>query len=60
MILGVSTAWIGVALMIPRIWDGLIDPIVGRISDNCRLHFGRRKPFIFIGALVMGLLFGFI
>ena len=60
MILGVSTAWIGVALMIPRIWDGLIDPIVGRMSDNCRSRFGRRKPFIFLGALVMGRLFGLI
>lgn len=60
MMLGVSTAWIGVALMIPRIWDGLIDPIAGRMSDNCHSRFGRRKPFIVLGAIGMGLLFGLI
>jgi GPH family glycoside/pentoside/hexuronide:cation symporter len=60
MILGVSTAGIGIALMIPRIWDGLIDPIVGRMPDNCHSRFGRRKPFIVVGTLVIGLLFGLI
>ena len=28
MMLGVSATWIGAALMIPRIWDGLIE--IGR------------------------------
>jgi len=60
MMLGVSTAWIGIALMIPRIWDGLIDPIVGRFSDNCHSRLGRRKPFIVVGAIAMGLIFGLI
>jgi GPH family glycoside/pentoside/hexuronide:cation symporter len=60
MMLGVSTTWIGAALMIPRIWDGLIDPIVGRFSDNCHSRFGRRKPFIVVGAIAMGLTFGLI
>jgi GPH family glycoside/pentoside/hexuronide:cation symporter len=60
MMLGVSTAWIGIALMIPRIWDGLIDPVVGRWSDNCHSQLGRRKPFIVVGAIAMGLIFGLI
>ena len=60
MMLGVSTTWIGAALMIPRIWDGLIDPIAGRFSDNCHSRFGRRKPFIVVGAIAMGLTFGLI
>ena len=60
MMLGVSATWIGAALMIPRIWDGLIDPITGRFSDNCHSRFGRRKPFIVVGAIAMGLIFGLI
>ena len=60
MMLGVSATWIGAALMIPRIWDGLIDPIAGRFSDNCHSRFGRRKPFIVVGAIAMGLIFGLI
>lgn len=60
MILGVSPALISVALMIPRLWDAFTDPVMGRISDNCHSRFGRRKPFIVIGALLMGLTFGII
>jgi len=57
MMLGVSAARIGVALMIPRLWDGFTDPVMGRISDNFHSRFGRRKPFIAGGAIAMGLLF---
>ncbi len=60
MILGVSPALISVALMIPRFWDAFTDPVMGSISDNCHSRFGRRKPFIIIGALLMGLVFGII
>lgn len=57
MMLGVSAAWIGVALMVPRLWDAITDPVMGRISDNFHSRFGRRKPFIVGGAIAMGLLF---
>ncbi len=57
MMLGISAFWVGIALMIPRFWDALSDPIMGRISDNCHSRFGRRKPFIVVGAVSMGLIF---
>lgn len=60
MILGVNAAWIGVALMIPRLWDAVTDPLMGKISDNCHSRFGRRKPFIVGGAVSMGILFALI
>lgn len=60
MILGVSPVLVSVALMIPRLWDAFTDPVMGRISDNCHSRFGRRKPFIVVGALLMGLVFGII
>lgn len=60
MMLGVSAAWIGIALMIPRLWDAITDPIMGRISDNFHHPHGRRKPFIVAGAIAMGILFALI
>lgn len=60
MMLGVNAAWIGIALMIPRLWDAITDPVMGRISDNFHHRLGRRKPFIVSGAIVMGILFALI
>ncbi|MEM1185345.1 MAG: MFS transporter [Planctomycetota bacterium] len=57
MMLGVDGWLIGVSLLIPRVWDALTDPLMGRISDNARTRFGRRRPFVLIGALFMGLSF---
>lgn len=42
---------------LPRIVDALSDPIMGYISDNTNTRWGRRRPFIFIGAILTGLLF---
>ena len=42
---------------IPRFFDALTDPIMGYISDNTRTGWGRRRPYIFIGAIVTGILF---
>lgn len=55
--LGVSPALVGLAQMLPRLWDAITDPIVGNFSDNTRSRYGRRKPYMFIGALFMGALF---
>jgi GPH family glycoside/pentoside/hexuronide:cation symporter len=42
---------------IPRFFDALTDPIMGYISDNSRTGWGRRRPYIFVGAVVTGILF---
>ncbi|MEQ9591517.1 MAG: MFS transporter [Cyclobacteriaceae bacterium] len=42
---------------LPRIFDALTDPIMGFISDNTKSRFGRRRPYIFIGAILSGILF---
>jgi GPH family glycoside/pentoside/hexuronide:cation symporter len=55
--LGVGASVVGLALAAARCWDAFTDPLVGRISDRCASRFGRRKPFIFVGAILTGLLF---
>ena len=55
--LGIGASVVGLALAAARCWDAFTDPMVGRISDACKSKYGRRKPFIFVGAILTGLLF---
>ncbi len=58
--LGVDPRMLGWALGLPRIWDALSDPLMGNISDNTRTRFGRRRPFILIGAVLCAVMFALI
>lgn len=55
--LGLNPALFGLAMTIPRIWDAFTDPIMGRISDRFKSRYGRRRPFVLIGAILMALSF---
>lgn len=55
--LGMDVMLVGLIGSIPRIFDAISDPLVGFISDNSRSRWGRRRPFIFVGALLAGLIF---
>lgn len=55
--LGLSAFWLGVILIIPRLWDAISDPIVGHFSDNYRSRWGRRRPFILIGGFLVAISF---
>lgn len=52
---GLSPALLSMAGVLYRIWDAITDLTMGWISDNHRSRWGRRRPFIFIGAILMGL-----
>ena len=54
--LGVDAVKIGLAMGIPRLLDALTDPLIGNLSDNTRSRWGRRRPYIFFGAVVAGTL----
>lgn len=51
--LGISLAAVGTILMIARLTDVITDPIMGEISDRWRTRFGRRKPWVVVGAAAM-------
>lgn len=42
---------------LPRLVDALSDPIMGYLSDNTNTRWGRRRPYIFIGAILTGAMF---
>lgn len=58
--LGLGASIIGIAMASARLWDAFTDPLAGRLSDRCKSRFGRRKPFIFVGAILTGLMFPLI
>lgn len=47
--LGVSLSAVGGFLVVSRLFDVIIDPVLGRWSDHTRSRFGRRKPWMVIG-----------
>jgi len=55
--LGVNPGLVGTLQAIPRLTDAVTDPVMGYISDKTRSRFGRRRPYIFIGAICVGLVF---
>jgi GPH family glycoside/pentoside/hexuronide:cation symporter len=42
---------------LPRLVDAISDPLMGYISDNTNTRWGRRRPYIFVGAILTGLMF---
>jgi Na+/melibiose symporter-like transporter len=50
---GIGFATVGVIFAVMRIFDVLIDPMMGYISDRWRTAFGRRRPIIAIGAPIL-------
>ena len=55
--LGLSAFWLGVIMIIPRLWDALSDPVIGHLSDNTRTHWGRRRPYLLIGGILVAVFF---
>jgi glycoside/pentoside/hexuronide:cation symporter, GPH family len=55
--LGLNPVIIGFVLATGRLWDAIIGPLVGHFSDNAQTRWGRRRPFMAVGAILMGLSF---
>jgi GPH family glycoside/pentoside/hexuronide:cation symporter len=47
----------GILFFLPRVFDSITDPIMGFISDNTRSKWGRRRQYVFIGAIMLGIAF---
>jgi GPH family glycoside/pentoside/hexuronide:cation symporter len=58
--LGLNPVLFGIAMTIPRLLDAFTDPVMGMISDRFRSPWGRRRPFVFVGAIGMAFAFSSI
>lgn len=56
-VVGLPATWVGSALAVTLIIDGLLDPVIGQISDNFRSRWGRRHPFMYAAIVPYGLVF---
>lgn len=58
--LGMNPALVGLLGALPRLTDAITDPLMGYISDNTRSRWGRRRPYIFAGAILVGIVFALL
>ena len=58
--MGLSPFYVGLALSASRVIDAFTDPLMGSITDNTKSRWGRRRPYIFVGAILMSLVFAAI
>ncbi len=47
----------GTALLVGKIWDAVIDPLIGSISDHTKSRWGRRRPYLLFFAIPFGIAF---
>ena len=52
-IVGLASVLAGSIVTIMRIWDGVTDPFVGMMVDKTNGKFGKNRPFIVIGQVIM-------
>ncbi|NJC26262.1 MFS transporter [Neolewinella antarctica] len=57
---GIDPFLAGLLSGLPRIFDAVTDPIMGFISDNTKSRWGRRRPYIFVGAIASAVLFALL
>ncbi|MDR1971636.1 MAG: MFS transporter [Treponema sp.] len=51
--LGVATIFASTFVAILRIWDGVTDPIIGLLLDKTNGRFGKNRPFMIIGNIIL-------
>ncbi|MEM9004862.1 MAG: MFS transporter [Cyanobacteria bacterium P01_F01_bin.86] len=56
-IVGLSPGLAGGILLIGKVWDAVNDPLIGWLSDRTRSRWGKRFPWMFGGAVPLGISF---
>lgn len=59
-VLGLSGTLAGLATAIALVFDAVIDPMIGSLSDAHKSRWGRRHPFMYAAAVPFGLSFYFL
>ncbi len=59
-VLSIEPSLAGLALLFPKIWDVISDPLMGFLSDRTKTSIGRRRPYLLVSAVPFGLSFLFL
>jgi GPH family glycoside/pentoside/hexuronide:cation symporter len=59
-VVGLPASRVGLALMIALVFDAIIDPLIGQLSDNLRTPWGRRHPLMYAAALPLAIAYAAI
>ena len=51
--LGIVAASASTIMMVSKIWDAVTDPLMGSITDNTRTKWGRRRPYMMFGGVLL-------
>ena len=52
-VVGLRPGLAGTAILVAKLWDSVNDPLMGAISDRTRTRFGRRRPYLLAGSLLV-------
>ncbi len=52
-IVGLPPGLAGTTVVVSKVWDAINHPLMGVITDRTRSRWGRRRPWIFAGALLL-------
>lgn len=53
---GLAVVLVGTIMTAMRIWDGVTDPIIGFIVDKTEGKFGKNRPFMVIGNVILAIM----
>lgn len=56
-VLGLSGTLLGLAMAVGLLWDAVVDPLIGHMSDRATFRLGRRHAFMLLGATICGAAF---
>ena len=54
-VLGMPATQVSLALMLALVIDGIIDPIIGYLSDRTYTRWGRRLPWLYLAPVPLGI-----
>ncbi len=52
-VVGIHIGLLGLILLGARLFDAVTDPVIGVISDRTQTRFGRRRPYMGLGSLIL-------
>ena len=58
--LGLPFSQAGMAFAVASVWDAIVDPAIGHLSDNTHTRWGRRQPYILVGGILLAVTFYFL